>query len=292
MLVAGGAGLAHARARDLPGHLCAGDVLVVNTSATLPAALPARRADGRCCAWICIDARRRRRARPLGRRAAPRGPALRGRARRRAPRTARRRRRDALAPYLGGARLWLGRSHRHDAVLDFLAEHGAPIRYAHTTGDWPLTDYQTIFALHPGSAEMPSAGRPFMPQLVTALVARGVVVRPDAARGRVVLEAGETPSRRFDVPATTARLVNAARAGGGRVIAVGTPSCARGDRRAAVRPRRGGRRLDAPRRHARLRRARRRRPADPLARPRRVAPQAARGRRRARADRGVLRARR
>ncbi|MDP1847042.1 MAG: S-adenosylmethionine:tRNA ribosyltransferase-isomerase, partial [Solirubrobacteraceae bacterium] len=47
MLVADGDGLTHAHARDLPAHLAAGDVLVVNTSATVPAALAATAADGR-----------------------------------------------------------------------------------------------------------------------------------------------------------------------------------------------------------------------------------------------------
>jgi len=38
--------IAHARFKDLPAFLAAGDLIVVNTSATLPAALPARRSDG------------------------------------------------------------------------------------------------------------------------------------------------------------------------------------------------------------------------------------------------------
>ena len=43
---------------------------------------------------------------------------------------------------------------------------------------WPLESYQTVFAVEPGSAEMPSAGRAFTPELVTALVARGIGVAP------------------------------------------------------------------------------------------------------------------
>ncbi len=71
---------------------------------------------------------------------------------------------------------------------------------------------------------MPSAGRPFTPALVTALVARGIAVVPLCLHAGVSsLEAGEAPyPERYDVPAATARLVNAARAGGGRVVAVGT----------------------------------------------------------------------
>ncbi len=225
MLVAGGDGLLHAQARDLPEHLRAGDVLVVNTSATLPAALPARRADGSALGlhlstpdaaggagrWIVElrrDGRRFAGARAGESLALPAG----GRAR-------------LLAPYLTGARLWLSELSTGDLALpDYLDRHGAPISYAHGAGDRPLADHQTIFALHPGSAEMPSAGRPFTPELVTALVARGIVIAPLVLHtGVSSQEAGELPyPERFAVPATTARLVNAARAGGGRVLAVGT----------------------------------------------------------------------
>ena len=88
----------------------------------------------------------------------------------------------------------------------------------------PIEDYQTVFALHPGSAEMPSAGRPFSAELVTGLVARGVLVAPVTLHAGVSsLEDGERPyPERYDVPAVTARLVNAVRGWGGRVVAVGT----------------------------------------------------------------------
>jgi S-adenosylmethionine:tRNA ribosyltransferase-isomerase len=224
----------HARARDLPEYLCAGDVLVVNTSATLPAALPARRADGSELRlhlstpdadgepgrWV-VELRRgsarfgggragERLTLPGGASATLLAPYVAG---------------TTLAPRAAGTRLWLAALDTGAVPLhDYLADHGAPIRYAHSSGDWPLADYQTVFALHPGSAEMPSAGRPFTPELVTRLVAHGVLVAPLTLHtGVSSLEAGELPyPERFDVPATTARLINAARAGGGRVIAVGT----------------------------------------------------------------------
>jgi S-adenosylmethionine:tRNA ribosyltransferase-isomerase len=218
MLVATGDGLAHGQARDLPAHLRAGDVLVVNTSATLPAALTAVRADGSPLAlhlstpdgprrWI-VELRRDG-ERFAGGRAGER-LALPGGA------TA-----TLLAPYLAGARLWLAALDTAEVpLLDYLARHGAPIRYGYVE----LADYQTVFALHPGSAEMPSAGRPFTPELVTALVARGIAVAPLLLHtGVSSLEAGEVPyPERYAVPAATARAVNAARAGGGRVVAVGT----------------------------------------------------------------------
>jgi S-adenosylmethionine:tRNA ribosyltransferase-isomerase len=222
MLVATSDGLTHARARDLPAHLRAGDVLVVNTSATLPAALPARRADGTALRlhlstpqggrrWV-VELRRGGERFRRGRAGETLG--LPGGARA-----------TLLAPYLAGARLWLAEIDTRGApLLDFLARHGAPIRYGYVQRPWPLADYQTVFALHPGSAEMPSAGRPFTPELVTALVAHGVAVAPLLLHtGVSSQEAGEPPyPERYAVPAATARLIDAARAGGGRVVAVGT----------------------------------------------------------------------
>jgi S-adenosylmethionine:tRNA ribosyltransferase-isomerase len=81
-----------------------------------------------------------------------------------------------------------------------------------------------VFARDPGSAEMPSAGRPFTAELVARLVAAGVALAPITLHtGVSSQEAGEPPMpERFTVPAATARLVNSARAGGGRVVAVGT----------------------------------------------------------------------
>jgi S-adenosylmethionine:tRNA ribosyltransferase-isomerase len=223
MLVATRAGaLSHARARDLPAHLRAGDVLVVNTSATLPAALPARRADGSALRlhlstpdgprrWV-VELRRGGERFAGGRAgetlALPGGASA-----------------TLLAPYLAGARLWLGEIDTGAApLLGYLDRHGAPIRYGYVEREWPTADYQTVFALHPGSAEMPSAGRPFTPELVTALVAHGIAVAPLLLHtGVSSQEAGEPPyPERYAVPAATARLVNAARAGGGRVVAVGT----------------------------------------------------------------------
>ena len=89
---------------------------------------------------------------------------------------------------------------------------------------WPIDAYQTVFALEPGSAEMPSAGRPFTTGLVTALVARGILVAPLTLHTGVSSpELGEPPfPERYRVPETTARLVNAVHEWGGRVIAVGT----------------------------------------------------------------------
>jgi S-adenosylmethionine:tRNA ribosyltransferase-isomerase len=248
--------LTHARVRDLPGVLRPGDLLVVNTSATLPAALDARRADGEELVlhlstrlpegWL-IELRRGdapfRDARAGERLALPGGAEA-----------------ELCALWLGGSRLWLARLALPEPVVPYLQRHGRPIRYAHTRGAWPLRDYQTVFATEPGSSEMPSAGRPFTPALVTALVARGVALAPLVLHtGVSSLEAGEAPYPEwFRLPGATARLVNATRAGGGRVIAVGTTvvralesaaadgavAAAEGLTRLVVTPRRGVRAVD------------------------------------------------
>ena len=144
----------------------------------------------------------------------------------------------------------------------------------------------------PGSAEMPSAGRPFTDALVTELVTRGVLVAP------LVLHAGvSSPERdeppfpeRFRVPARPRGSSTRCAGWGGRVVAVGTTvvralETSRG-RGGAVR---AGEGWTEPRHHARARAARRRRAHHRLARARVLAPAHARGRRRARAAAALLR---
>jgi S-adenosylmethionine:tRNA ribosyltransferase-isomerase len=107
------------------------------------------------------------------------------------------------------------------SVERYLARYGEPIRYGYVRDQWPLEQYQNVYATTPGSAEMPSAGRPFTAALITRLVARGIQIAP------LTLHAGvSSPERheppfpeQFEVPEATARLVSDAV---GRVIAVGT----------------------------------------------------------------------
>ncbi len=109
-------------------------------------------------------------------------------------------------------------------VLEYLGRFGRPITYAYIQQRWPLTAYQTVFATEPGSAEMPSAGRPFTDRLVTQLLAAGVRFAPILLHtGVSSLELGELPAPEpFRVPQTTADLVNFTHSSGGRVVAVGT----------------------------------------------------------------------
>jgi S-adenosylmethionine:tRNA ribosyltransferase-isomerase len=119
-------------------------------------------------------------------------------------------------------RLW--RARLSTAVIPYLLQHGRPIRYSYVPRAWPIEAYQTVFATWPGSAEMPSAARPFTPEIVTRLVSRGVSIAPVTLHtGVSSLEGGEDPyPESYDVPAATARMVNLTRVSGGRVIAVGT----------------------------------------------------------------------
>ena len=214
--------VADRHARDLPDVLAPGDLLVINTSATIPAALRAARADGteldlhvstalpdsdHRLVELRRDGASFRGAHAGERLALPGGgvAALR-------------------APYLGGARLWVAELRLPAPLEPYLARHGRPIRYRHIDGDWPLDAYQTVYATEPGSAEMPSAGRPLSERVLTALVARGIAVAPIVLHAGVSsLEAGELPGPEwFRVPDATARLVEATHDGAGRVIAVGT----------------------------------------------------------------------
>jgi S-adenosylmethionine:tRNA ribosyltransferase-isomerase len=129
-----------------------------------------------------------------------------------------------VAPYAGGRRLWLAKLDLPEPLTDYLGRHGRPIRYSYVPREWPLSAYQNAFALEPGSAEMASAGRPLTAELVTDLVARGIHVAPVTLHTGVSSpERGEAPyAERYRVPEATARLVNAVRSWGGRVIAIGT----------------------------------------------------------------------
>ncbi len=121
-----------------------------------------------------------------------------------------------------GNRLW--RVRVDGPLAGELDDRGRPIAYGYLSRRFPLSAYQTVFATRPGSAEMPSAARPFTAGLVTRLVSRGIAVAPVTLHtGVSSQEAAEGPQpERYAVPEGTARLVNAVRAGGGRVVAVGT----------------------------------------------------------------------
>jgi S-adenosylmethionine:tRNA ribosyltransferase-isomerase len=121
-------------------------------------------------------------------------------------------------------RLYLARLRLPLAVRPWLEKRGRPIHYGHLDRQWPLASYQNTYATEPGSATMPSAGRPITPELLTRLVAKGVGVAPVVLHtGVASLGADELPyPERVVVPTSTAHRVNATRCDGGRVVAIGT----------------------------------------------------------------------
>jgi S-adenosylmethionine:tRNA ribosyltransferase-isomerase len=216
----------HSRFDRIAEHLAADDAIVVNVSRTLPAAVTAvsprgeelvlhfsspHPADERL--WV-VEPRL-----PAGAGTAPfRG--LRAGDRLALPGGASI---DLREPYLG-ERLWVARPRLVGTVESYLGRRGRPIRYAYAAGEWSLGEYQTIFGTEPGSAEMPSAGRPFTVRTLAALAARGVRVVPIVLHcGVSSLENGESPlPERFAVSAAAASRLNGVRGAGGRVVAIGT----------------------------------------------------------------------
>jgi S-adenosylmethionine:tRNA ribosyltransferase-isomerase len=223
----GDGSLEHRRFAELGDVLVPGDLLVVNVSATVPAACPAVRKDGREVRvhvagpaprlggeWRVVELRSPDGGRPVRPVAGERLALLGG---------------DGgtlelVAPYAASRRLVLARHHGPEPLQDVLWRAGSPISYGYLRHPWPLSAYQNVYARVPGSAEMASAGRPLTERLLTELAARGVLIAP------IVLHCGlSSPERheppfpeRYEVPAPTARLVAATRGWGGRVIAVGT----------------------------------------------------------------------
>jgi S-adenosylmethionine:tRNA ribosyltransferase-isomerase len=215
--------------RELPDLLAPGDVVVVNTSPTVPARLEAVRSDGVVTplhvsttlddgSWV-VEVRRPDNTGPD--RGVEPGSVL------GLPGGVRLHLVEAFPAPARGSRLWRARTDPPVAAAVHLAVHGSPIRYGHLAGAVPLADLQNVYATGTdgtGSAEMASAGRPFTDRVLVRLMARGIAVLPLVLHTGVSSpEAHEPPApERFAVPAATARGVTSTRAAGGRVVAVGT----------------------------------------------------------------------
>jgi len=208
LMVSRGSAVSHHRFTELPRLLAPGDLLVVNNSATLPSAIDAsgvrvhvstERADG---SWLVEvrDAPAR-----AGLRLEVPGGSL-----------------TLVRPFT--ARLWVATPGVGAGRVEYLTRHGRPIRYSYTDRDWPLHVYQNAYATEPGSAEMPSAGRPLTGRVLAELAGRGVLVAPVTLHTGVASpEVDEPPYPEwYRVPASTVRLMNHVRSAGNRVIAVGT----------------------------------------------------------------------
>jgi S-adenosylmethionine:tRNA ribosyltransferase-isomerase len=226
----------HTCFRQLPEFLNPGDLLVINTSGTMNAALEATGAGGRDFelhlsthlpggSWS-VELRQ----------PSPRGsqpwlsakpgeifhlPAG-GKVKLLAP--YRMRAEIPIASEDKSVRLWMAALNLPLPFNEYLACYGFPIRYGYVPEAWPNSYYQTVYTTEVGSAEMPSAGRAFTPELITRLVAKGVQIAPLLLHtGVASLESHEPPYEEYyRVPEETARAVNTAHAARKRVLAVGT----------------------------------------------------------------------
>ena len=228
----------HTRFHHLPDLLDPGDLLVVNTSGTMNAAFIATRQDGTGLElhlsthlpgdlWT-VELRQPSTEGTLPFYTARPGERLQlsggGWVDLLTPYLARQREGNQKAKHRPKVRLWLATLHTEIPLEAYLERFGFPIHYSYVKENWPSEMYQTVYATEKGSAEMPSAGRAFTPELLTRLMARGVQVAPLLLHtGVSSLEDHEPPYEEFyRVPEATAQAVNAAKEAGKRVIAVGT----------------------------------------------------------------------
>ena len=222
-------GLADRGVLDLPALLEPGDVMVVNDTRVIPARLHGRRGQARVeimlnrCdgggVWQALvrNARRLREGDMVEIEGAP-GCAAR-----------------VLAPPQGGT-----------AMLDFGPDQAALAAALDAAGEVPLppyihraagpkpedaADYQTIFARRPGAVAAPTASLHFTDRLLAALDARGVrraTVTLHVGAGTFLPVREDDPRRHHihrewgEVPEEAAATINAARAAGKRVVAIGT----------------------------------------------------------------------
>ena len=227
-------GIKHTRFYDLQKFLDKDDVLVINTSRTRNAALIATRDDGTQVelhlsthlnddAWT-VEVRSINEegktqhledARPGELLILPGDVSV-----------------ELQGPYIGDCEsnprpsetLWTAMVNLSHDLDDYLSRYGFPIRYNYVKDRWPLDYYQTVYATETGSAEMPSAGRPFTVEVMKRLKSKGIRVAPLILHTGVSnVETHEPPYKEFyRVTSETADVVNEARTSGHRVVAVGT----------------------------------------------------------------------
>ena len=206
----------HAHFRELPRFLAPGDLVVLNTTATLPAAVTAIRDDGDAIALhfstplpggLVVVEPRKVAVREGERLTLPGDVTL-----------------TLLAPYRDSSRLWIAAAKPPLSLREYLARFGRPITYSYIDRPYGIDAYQTVFASEPGSAEMPSAGRAFTRSMLACLRRSGVrLAKLVLHAGVASLENHERPYEEYyEVPARTAEEVRRAKERGSRVVAVGT----------------------------------------------------------------------
>ncbi len=215
----------HTRFDRLGDYLNPGDLLVVNTSRTLPGLLKAQDAAGQPVevrlarrqadnTWAALLLEGRRRIGHPGM-SLDFGQGFSA---------------EVLAPDEEMPFLWRVRFDRCcGSLLDQIYRVGLPVHYDYVPEALPLDLYQTIYAGEPGSVEMPSAGRAFSWELLFGLRRKGVDLATlslhtglSSTRDDALDAAHPVYSEEFEISPTTARAVNSARRNGGKVVAVGT----------------------------------------------------------------------
>lgn len=234
LLVSEGDDHHHARFRDIGAYLEPGDLVVANQSGTLPTSLPADGPGGpfllNCCTdygnglWLTEPRRSPAEPGPLDLSA---GDTV----------TVDGHEGRIVGEYPGLERLVFVQFDPTTDLRGVMDRVGEPIRYAYLEEPQPLSAYQTTFAATPGSAEMPSAGRPFSERVLDDLRARGIGVATITLHTGVssleieydqcacyCTQVQDDPlyPEPFVVPPATAAAVNRTRRLGGRVVAVGT----------------------------------------------------------------------
>jgi S-adenosylmethionine:tRNA ribosyltransferase-isomerase len=196
--------IVHAHFRDFPKFLRAGDLVVLNTTATLPAAVNDLHISTPLPGGLVVVEPRGPHTQVIQ---LPGGVTV-----------------TLLAPYRDSQRLWIARFDGIGDLRAYLNRYGRPITYSYIDRPFPLDAYQTVYADEPGSAEMPSAGRAFTRNMLVCLRRRGVrLAKLVLHTGVASLESHERPyEEAYEVPVRTAEEVRRARERGGRVIAVGT----------------------------------------------------------------------
>jgi S-adenosylmethionine:tRNA ribosyltransferase-isomerase len=237
MLVVRRGGIEDLIVRDLPSLLRRGDMLVLNDSKVIPAQLEGRRAARGEGEDVAVEA-------TLIRRLA--GDAELGARWLALVRPARRLRRGDEIAFASGLRAVVERREEGEAVLRFNSSGAAFDLSLAAAGRTPLPpyiarkrattaadarDYQTIYAEEPGSVAAPTAGLHFTERLLSLLAEGGIAIE------RITLHVGagtflpvkvEDTRAHFmhaeegEITPEQARRINAAKAEGGRIVAVGT----------------------------------------------------------------------
>lgn len=219
----------HTRFDRLNEFLQPGDLLVFNSSRTLPASLKGCEANGTCLevrlahklpddSWLALLLCQQGEPFSCGLRSGMKldfGLSLTATV-------------EKCDPHI--SRLWQIRfNHRDTELIDLFYRLGQPVRYSYVSAPWDLDYYQTVYAVEPGSAEMPSAGRAFTWKLLFDLKRKGIETT------NIVLHTGlssymddeldashPVSEEEYFISDIAAQKINRARSRGNRIIAVGT----------------------------------------------------------------------